>query len=232
MASTTVENYLKQIYLGQQSLPDDVLLPLGEVAERLKVTSGTTTTMVKGLAEEGYADYRSRTGVRLTPKGVTLARQVLRRHRLVELFLVEVLGLSWTEVHEEAEELEHVVSDKVLEKISELLGNPETDPHGDPIPRAEGDPSLLPLSDEIQPETRTWKLDVCPLQKQMSIVRVLDQTASFLRYLDDNDLKPGATVFVSERHTSAEVMMLKKNCGAEIAMGLQAAKSIVVSEIS
>jgi len=113
MPSSTVENYLKQIYLEQQPLAGGELVPMGRLAVAMAVTPGTATTMIKALAEANLVTYEPRTGVRLTRPGEQLALHVLRRHRLVELFLVKVLGLEWSEVHDEAEHLEHAVSDKV-----------------------------------------------------------------------------------------------------------------------
>src|SRR4029077_7193965 len=109
-------------------------LPWGQAAPALGATPGPATSMVKALAESGLAEYEPYTGVRLTPAGEKLAGLVLRRHRLVELFLVQVMGMSWAEVHDEAEQLEHVVSERLIERIDEMLGHPTRDPHGDPIP--------------------------------------------------------------------------------------------------
>src|SRR5919206_4744699 len=139
LPSSTVENYLKAIYQGQAALTrDERLVPMGQVAAALGVTPGTATTMVKALAEAGLAEYEPYTGVRLSAAGERLAGLVLRRHRLVELFLVQVMGMRWDEVHEDAEQLEHVVSERLIERIDEMLGRPTHDPHGDPIPTAEG----------------------------------------------------------------------------------------------
>src|SRR4249920_2811353 len=139
LPSSTVENYLKAIHQGQSALPrGQRLLPMGQVATALGVTPGTATTMVKALAESGLAEYEPYTGVRLTKAGDKLAVLVLRRHRLVELFLVQVMGMSWDEVHDEAELLEHVVSDRLIDRMDEMLGRPEADPHGDPIPDPQG----------------------------------------------------------------------------------------------
>ena len=139
LPSSTVENYLKAIYQGQSALPrDQRLVPMGQVASALGVTPGTATTMVKALAESGLVDYEPYSGVRLSASGEKLAGLVLRRHRLVELFLVQVMGMSWAEVHDEAEQLEHVVSERLIERIDEMLGRPTHDPHGDPIPTPEG----------------------------------------------------------------------------------------------
>src|SRR6186713_87414 len=139
LPSSTVENYIKAIYHGQVALTADArLVPMGYVAATLGVTPGTATTMVKALAESGLAEYEPYSGVRLSASGEKLALLVLRRHRLVELFLVNVMGMSWAEVHEEAEQLEHVVSERLIQRIDDMLGNPTRDPHGDPIPNPDG----------------------------------------------------------------------------------------------
>src|SRR5215475_1431114 len=139
LPSSTVENYLKAIYQGQSALERGArLVPMGQVAAALGVTPGTATTMVKALAESGLAEYEPYTGVRLSAAGERLAGLVLRRHRLVELFLVQVMGMKWDEVHDDAEQLEHVVSERLIERMDEMLGRPTHDPHGDPIPDPEG----------------------------------------------------------------------------------------------
>src|SRR5213078_397866 len=139
LPSSTVENYLKAIYHGQIALiGGGRLVPMGQVASALGVTPGTATTMVKALAESGLAEYEPYSGVRLSAAGERLAGLVLRRHRLVELFLVQVMGMSWADVHDDAEQLEHVVSDRLIDRIDEMLGHPTRDPHGDPIPSPEG----------------------------------------------------------------------------------------------
>src|SRR5213595_1840791 len=139
LPSSTVENYLKAIYQGQSTLPaGQRLLPMGHVASAVGVTPGTATTMVKALAESGLAEYEPYSGVRLSAAGERLAGLVLRRHRLVELFLVQVMGMSWADVHDYSEQLEHVVSDRLIDRIDEMLGRPTHDPHGDPIPNQEG----------------------------------------------------------------------------------------------
>src|SRR5437870_1971104 len=139
LPSSTVENYLKAIHQGQSSLgPEQRLVPMGHVASALSVTPGTATTMVKALAESGLVEYEPYSGVRLSAAGEKLAGLVLRRHRLVELFLVQVMGMSWAEVHDEAEQLEHVVSERLIDRIDDMLGRPTRDPHGDPIPTPEG----------------------------------------------------------------------------------------------
>src|SRR3954462_3021844 len=125
LPSSTVENYLMAIHQGQSALASDQrLVSMGQVATALGVTPRTATTMVKAQAESGLADYEPYSGVRLTAAGERLAGLVLRRHRLVEQFLVQVLGMSWDEVHDDAEHLAHVVSDRLIERIDEMLGHP------------------------------------------------------------------------------------------------------------
>src|SRR5262245_66377076 len=111
---------------------------MGQLAASLGVTPGTATAMVKTLAESGLVKYEPYSGVALSKAGRKLAARVLRRHRLVELFLVQVMGLPWEEVHDEAELLEHVVSERLIDRMDEMLGRPEVDPHGDPIPDPDG----------------------------------------------------------------------------------------------
>src|SRR5258706_3973130 len=180
LPSSTVENYLKAIYQGQSTLPaGQRLVPMGQVASAVGVTPGTATTMVKALAESGLAEYEPYSGVRLTRAGQQLAGLVLRRHRLVELFLVQVMGMSWAEVHEEAEQLEHVVSERLIERIDEMLGHPTHDPHGDPIPSTDG--TLTPRHLD--------NLLTCPIGTRLRVTRVADQDPSFLHFIEKNDLK-------------------------------------------
>src|SRR5437762_8749281 len=163
LPSSTVENYLKAIHQGQPSLPRvQRRLPMGHVASARSVTPGTATTMVKALAESGLVEYEPYTGVRLTKAGDKLAALVLRRHRLVELFLVQVMGMRWDEVHDEAEQLEHVVSDRLIDRIDEMLGQPTHDPHGDPIPDADG--SLTPRHLD--------SLLTCPVRTPLKVTRI------------------------------------------------------------
>src|SRR5687768_13620509 len=163
LPSSTVENYLKAIYTGASGLAEPKrLLPMGQLAGSLGVTPGTATTMVKTLAESGLVHYEPYAGVALTSAGEKLAALVLRRHRLIELFLVRFIGYAWDEVHEEAEQLEHVVSDRLIERIDEMLDRPEADPHGDPIPNSEG---------LVKPQ-HAQSLLTCPLGTPVTVSRV------------------------------------------------------------
>jgi DtxR family Mn-dependent transcriptional regulator len=220
MASITVENYLKQIYLEQQSAVDtDGLVPMGRLAAAMGVVPGTATSMIKALADSGLVVYEPRGGAKLTRGGEQLALHVLRRHRLVELFLVKVLGLDWSEVHEEAEELEHSISEKVLQRMDALLGHPSVDPHGDPIPTSKGKVDDSPIA----------SLADCPLNRSVRIARVVDQDPPFLQFVERSRLTPGASVRVEKRDTMADAVLVRLSEKNSMTIGTAAASKILVS---
>jgi DtxR family Mn-dependent transcriptional regulator len=181
MPSLTVENYAKAIYqLAQESNADAVAT--GQIATALGVLPGTVTSMLKTLDESKLATYTPYEGVRLTSAGRALALRVLRRHRLIEQFLSKTLNLTWDEVHEEAEHMEHAVSDALIDRIDAYLGHPATDPHGDPIPQPDGSIAVAaarPLSE-------------CKAGERFRLARVTDQSPEFLRYLSQAGLEIGA----------------------------------------
>jgi DtxR family Mn-dependent transcriptional regulator len=181
MPSLTVENYAKAIYLlAQQSGGGEV--PTGQIAAALGVLPGTVTSMLKTLDESNLATYTPYEGVRLTPSGRALALRVLRRHRLIEQFLSQTLSLTWDEVHEEAEHMEHAVSDALVDRIDAYLGHPTTDPHGDPIPQPDG--TIAAAADRPRAE--------CGAGDTFRLARVVDQSPEFLRYLSQTGLEIGA----------------------------------------
>jgi DtxR family Mn-dependent transcriptional regulator len=198
VASLTIENYVKAIY--QLSAEADAgIAATGKLAEILAVSPSTVTSMLKTLGESGLAQYTPYEGARLTDTGRSLALRVLRRHRLIELFLVQTLKLAWDEVHAEAENMEHAVSDFLINKIDDFLGRPENDPHGDPIPRADGTIAAstgVPLSALSEGE-------------RFRIVRVSDQAPDFLRYLADTGLRLGAEGTIAEIRLLAGVIVLR-----------------------
>lgn len=218
MPTSTVEDYLKQILLEEEER-GEARVPTGRLAQALAVTPGTVTTMVKALSDGGLVDYEAYGGVRLTPAGRQLALHVLRRHRLVELFLVQVLGFDWTEVHDEAERLEHAVSERVIERIDEMLGRPAVDPHGDPIPSAAGEVAageLAPLS--------AWKPG-----RRCRVARIADQEPEFLRRIERLGLRPGARLKLIAHDPAAEALELELASGRRIALGLRVAEKILVA---
>jgi DtxR family Mn-dependent transcriptional regulator len=219
LPSQTVENYLKTIYLAQAELASKrALVPMGQLASALGVVPGTATTMVKTLAESGLARYEPYMGVRLTASGEKLAGLVLRRHRLVELFLVRVLGMSWAEVHDEAEQLEHAVSERLIDRIDEMLGRPDVDPHGDPIPSATGTISRQKHLDLLS----------APLRTPLVVTRVIDQAAEFLRFAEQHDLTPGSALAIDARDPVSDAVRLRSEAGRRITIGTRAASKVLV----
>jgi DtxR family Mn-dependent transcriptional regulator len=221
LPSSTVENYLKAIYHGQISLSAGTrLVSMGQVAAALGVAPGTATTMVKALSESGLAEYEPYSGVRLTAAGEKLAGLVLRRHRLVELFLVQVMGMSWDEVHDDAEQLEHVVSERLIERIDEMLGHPTHDPHGDPIPTSEG----------AMPSHAHDSLMTCPTGTPLRVTRITDQDPAFLRFVERSDLKPGQVVEVESRDPAADAVRVVGRGRSSLVIGTRAASKLLVEQ--
>lgn len=221
LPSQTVENYLKTIYLAQLASPGDQLVPMGQLASALGVVPGTATTMVKALSESGLVKYEPYMGVRLTAAGEKLAGLVLRRHRLVELFLVKILGMSWAEVHDEAERLEHAVSERLIDRIDEMLGRPAVDPHGDPIPTAEGTVPSQPSLDLLS----------APLGMSLSVTRVIDQDPQFLRFVEQHDLMPGSAVVIETRDPASDAVAIRGSSGQVTTIGARAASKVLVREM-
>ncbi len=221
MPSLTVENYLKAILQLVIATKSDSV-STGQLAATLNVAPGTVTSMLKTLAESGLASYTRYEGVSLTKAGRNLALRILRRHRLIELFLVRTLELTWDQVHEEAEHMEHAVSDMLIERIDEFLGRPETDPHGDPIPSADG-----LMRGRSAP---TMALSACPPASRIRIVRVLNQEPEFLRYLTETGLELGATAVVAEN--SAEGGLITARVGKKlVSLGHRAAEQLLVETL-
>ncbi len=218
MPSLTVENYVKMIYLIASRSGATQTVATGTLAQAMEVSPGTVTGMLKTLSEAELASYTPYEGVRLTSKGLQLALKVIRRHRLLELFLVKTLGMPWDEVHDEAEHLEHAVSEHLINRIDDYLGYPRFDPHGDPIPNADGS-----LPDSIgQPLT---ELDA---GKQFQVVRVVDQEPAFLRYLADCQLELGATGVVQSNRPESGALVVGVG-DRSMALGLDAAGKVFVA---
>ena len=172
MPSISVENYLKVIYTLETR---EGRAKNKRIAEALEVRLPSVTSKLKSLAADGLVDYEPYKGAKLTSQGTALALKVIRKHRLIEMFLVETLGFGWDEVHPEAELLEHAVSDTVAARIEAFLDYPKTDPHGDPIPSAEGEIAFQ----DAQPLSEFKPTSV------VRVTRVLDQSPDVLRYLTE-----------------------------------------------
>ena len=221
MASLTVENYLTAI-LQLAGVEKTEWVSTGQLAASLAVSPGTVTSMLKTLSESGLAVYKPYEGVSLTKAGRNLALRVLRRHRLLELFLVKTLNLTWDQVHAEAENMEHSVSDELIERIDEFLGRPESDPHGDPIPSADG---LMRGTG-----TTAVRLAACSPPARVRIVRVLNQQPEFLRYLTETELAIGATLSVEQNSPEGGLIMVKVG-KKKSALGHTAAEQLLVEPI-
>ena len=217
VASLTVENYVKTIALIAARNPAGGPVGTGELAQALNVSPGTVTGMLKTLSEANLATYTPYEGARLTDSGQRLAMKVIRRHRLLERFLAETLTMSWDEVHEEAEHMEHAASERLIDRIDAYLGYPAVDPHGDPIPRADG--SLA--------ETKGVPLARCQPGQHFRVVRVMDQDPAFLRYLRECGLELNSTGELLENRPEAGALVCKLG-GRSVALGLAAAGKVLV----
>ena len=219
MASLTIENYVKaiqQICAAQDGQP----AATGKVAEALGVLPGTVTSMLKTLSEAKLAIYTPYEGVNLTESGRLLAMRVIRRHRLIELFLAETLKLKWDEVHEEAENLEHAVSDWLVDRMDAYLGHPQADPHGDPIPAADGSVR----------HGAGRKLVELSAGTRFRLARVLDQTPEFLRFLSDLGLQIGSEGSVVGNRSDSGVLTFRLG-DQQSTLALPVAEKLVVEPI-
>ena len=217
MPTSTVEDYLKCIFLEQQRDPE-ALVSMRQISTALSLAPGTVTAMVKTLADSNLVTYEPYSGVRLTPSGRQLALHVLRRHRLIELFLVQVMGMNWSEVHAEAEELEHAVSNRLIERMDDMLGYPSADPHGDPIPDIHG----------VVEEVVLPSLLACEVGIPLRLARVGDQSPEFLQLLEKRNLKPGSSIQVEGRDEAADAVEIRLDSGERMTLGYRAASKLFV----
>src|SRR5918994_4126870 len=216
--SSSVGDYVKAIWevagIGAASTSD--------VADQLSISSASVTNMFGRLQEMGLVEYERYRGASLTGTGLAEALRLVRRHRLIETFLMEHLGYSWQDVHEEAESLEHAVSDEFTERLAELLGHPGRDPHGDPIPAADGTlifESSKPLSE-------------AQVGRRVRIVKVDDDSTSVLHHLGERGLVPGRTVSVKEIRSVDGVVTVEDEGGEEHPLGESLARAVFVEDVS
>lgn len=183
--SEAIQDYLKAIF---ELSPNGEPTSTNQIAERLNVAPASVTGMLKRLAsmEPPLVNYHKHHGVQLTPEGKQISLQILRKHRMLEQFLVKILGYTWDEVHEEAERLEHAISFRFVERLGLLLGEPDFDPHGDPIPDRD-----LQL-----PKMKVVQLSDVPEGKRVVVRRVVNGNPALLRYLSDLGVQPGAELIV------------------------------------
>lgn len=215
--SQAVEDYLKAIYTLEA---EGNKATTTKIAESLEVSSASATNMVKRLSEMGLVDYESYKGASLTNSGTKIALEIIRHHRLLELYLLEVMGYSWDEVHEEAEKLEHHISEKFEDRITKLLDDPTHDPHGDPIPTKDG----------LMPEMDSQPLIDAELGQEYIVSRVKDQDPELLRYLEKIGLLPGIKIKVKEKAPfKGPVTMLIEE--KEQVIGNDVARNILIAKM-
>src|SRR5215213_1481337 len=214
--SSSVGDYIKAIWdlggVGSASTKD--------VAARLLVSPASVSNMFVRLQEMGLAEYERYQGASLTERGRVEALRLVRRHRLIETFLLEHLGYDWQEVHEEAERLEHAVSDGFTERLAELLGHPDHDPHGDPIPSAEG---TMEVDD-------SFTLSRASAGRRLRIAKVRDEDAAMLDYFGDRNLVPGRWLTIREVRAIDGVVIVEDEDAEVYTLGEPLARAIFVTD--
>ena len=194
------ENYLKAIYHLTSS--NDTEVSTNGIAEMMETKASSVTDMLKKLAEKDLVNYKKYQGVSLTENGKSAAKMIVRKHRLWEVFLVEKLNFSWDEVHDIAEQLEHIKSEQLINRLDDFLGNPTEDPHGDPIPDANG--RIVKIEKQLLSELNENQIGVC--------VGVKDTSSDFLKYLDKQEIALGSKIeFLSKESFDLSVKIKVDN---------------------
>jgi DtxR family Mn-dependent transcriptional regulator len=191
------ENYLKAIF--HLTTVADTEISTNAIAEMMDTKASSVTDMLKKLAEKDLVNYKKYQGVSLTDKGRLSAKMIVRKHRLWEVFLVEKLHFSWDEVHDIAEQLEHIKSEKLINKLDDFLGNPTEDPHGDPIPNAKG--QIITIEKQLLSELSENQIGIC--------VGVKDSSSEFLKYLDKQEISLGSKMEIISKESFDMSLMIK-----------------------
>lgn len=216
--SATEQNYLKAIFHLSSGIE---MVTTSAIAGHMHTTSATVTDMLKRLAEKNLIDYERYRGVKMTRKGEKVALNIIRKHRLWEVFLTQILKFSWDEVHDMAEELEHVSSDELINRLENYLGNPVTDPHGDPIPDASGHlqkESLISLSDGVE-------------GNRYSIAGVKDHRKDFLQFCTANKLIPGSRIRIMQHRSFDNSMEIQVGGREKIFISHESATNLLMRAI-
>jgi DtxR family Mn-dependent transcriptional regulator len=216
--SSSVGDYLKAVW--ELAVDSGDAASTKDVAVRLSVSPASVSNMFARLQEMGLVSYERYRGATLTEKGREEALRLVRRHRLIETFLLEHLGYDWQEVHEEAERLEHAVSDGFTERLAELLGHPDHDPHGDLIPSAEG---TMEVDD-------SFTLNRASAGRRLRIAKVRDEDAAMLDYFGDRNLVPGRWLTIREVRTIDGVVIVEDEDAEVHALGEPLARAIFVTD--
>jgi len=218
MLSLAEENYLKSIY--HLSLSGSKSVSTNAISDDLKTKPASVSDMIKKLAKKKVISYRKYQGVEITEKGRKAALSIIRKHRLWEVFLVDKLDFHWDEVHEIAEQLEHIKSPLLTQKLDEFLGFPRIDPHGDPIPDEEGNLNILPKIPLIQME----------LNKSVMITGVNNSESGFLKHLDKLKISLGTKIKILEKNEFDGSLEIALADGKSAFISDQVAKNLLVSE--
>lgn len=213
--SFTEENYLKAIFKLSEK---DELVTTTDIANVLNIRSATVTDMLKKLALKKLIRYERYKGLYLTDKGRAIGVKIIRKHRLWELFLVEKMKFKWDEVHEIAEQLEHIQSDELINRLDEILGFPKSDPHGDPIPDKNG----------IIGKLKSHPLSALKPNSNSVVVGVMENSNTFLQYLDKIGIALGDTITIHSVEPYDQMHHISINNGKEIVISASAAKNILV----
>lgn len=217
MNTRTEENYLKAIYhLGENGALN---VSTNAIAEVMNTKASSVTDMVKKLSEKAYVNYKKYQGVTLTKEGQKVAISIIRKHRLWEVFLVEKLNFTWDEVHEVAEQLEHIKSDKLIRELDVFLEFPSHDPHGDPIPDQDGNFK----------DFEKILLSQAQIGKAYKCVGVNDSSSDFLKYLDLNGISLGTKITVLHKETYDNSLKIKLN-SSEITVSQNVAKNLFLNQ--
>jgi DtxR family Mn-dependent transcriptional regulator len=210
------ENYLKIIYRLSEGHNEDI--STNAVAELTETKAASVTDMLRKLAEKGWVNYQKYQGVRLSPAGEKIALEIVRKHRLWEVFLVEKMGFNWDEVHEIAEQLEHIESDALIDKLDAFLAYPKTDPHGDPIPSKNGD----------MPDLGYLHLADMKVDNRCTLMGVAKDSAVFLQLLTKMKLSLGAAIQVQEVNAFDRSVSVSIDGGQPVFISYEVAKNILV----
>ena len=211
------ENYLKAIFHLSRS--GSTAVSTNAIAKQMDTKPSSVTDMVRRLSEKGLVHYKKYQGVSLSSRGSVVALAIIRKHRLWEVFLVEKLGFSWDEVHEVAEQLEHIKSEKLIDKLDEMLNFPQYDPHGDPIPSKDGS---LPTGEK-------HLLSNLPLESSGICVGVKDSSSSFLKFLDKHKIALGHHIELVDREEFDNSLYVKVE-GRQIHLSHQIASNLYVKK--
>jgi DtxR family Mn-dependent transcriptional regulator len=209
------ENYLKTIY--HLSIATEGGVTTNAIAERIETKASSVTDMLRKLADKNLIVYKKYQGVSLTDEGVLSAKMIVRKHRLWEVFLVDKLDFSWDEVHDIAEQLEHIQSDKLINRLDNFLGNPTEDPHGDPIPDASG--RIVKIEKQLLSELSEGQSGIC--------VGVKDTSSEFLKYLDRSGIALGARIEVLSKESFDLSLKIRIGAGALVISNKVAANLFV-----